>query len=72
GAVGVIAGAAGVGLGYLAAWPVVTLVFKAHWSVDWAGVCALVAGAALIASLGGLAASLQALSKRPAEALRAP
>ncbi|WP_304176223.1 ABC transporter permease [Phenylobacterium aquaticum] len=72
GAVGVIAGAAGVGLGYLAAWPVVTLVFKAHWSVDWAGVCALVAGAALIAGLGGLAASLQALSKRPAEALRTP
>jgi putative ABC transport system permease protein len=72
GAVGVIAGAAGVGLGYLAAWPVVTLVFKAHWGVDWAGVGALVGGAALVAGMGGLAASIQALSKRPAEALRAP
>lgn len=71
GAVGVIAGAAGVALGYAAAWPVVVLVFKAHWSVDWSGVAALVGGAALIAALGGLAASLQALSKRPAAALRA-
>lgn len=71
GAVGVIAGAAGVALGYAAAWPVVVLVFKAHWSVDWSGVAALVGGAALIAAVGGLAASLQALSKRPAAALRA-
>ena len=71
GAVGVIAGAVGVALGYAAAWPVVTLVFKAQWSVDWSGVAALVGGAALIAALGGLAASLQALSKRPAAALRA-
>jgi putative ABC transport system permease protein len=71
GAVGVIAGVVGVGLGYAAAWPVVTLVFKAQWSVDWSGVAALVGGAALIAALGGLAASLQALSKRPAAALRA-
>ncbi|HEX5380284.1 MAG TPA: FtsX-like permease family protein [Phenylobacterium sp.] len=71
GAVGLIAGAAGVALGYAAAWPVVTLVFKAHWSVDWGGVAALVGGAALIAALGGLAASLQALSRRPAAALRA-
>jgi putative ABC transport system permease protein len=70
GAVGVIAGAAGVALGYAAAWPVVVQVFKAHWSVDWTGVGALVGGAALLAGLGGLAASLQALSKRPAPALR--
>lgn len=71
GAVGAIAGAAGVALGYLAAWPVVTLVFKASWSVDWAGVGALVGAAAVLAGAGGLAASLQALSKRPAAALRA-
>jgi putative ABC transport system permease protein len=71
GAVGAIAGAAGVALGYAAAWPVVTLVFKASWSVDWAGVAALVGGAALLAAIGGLMASLQALSKRPAAALRA-
>ena len=71
GAVGVIAGIAGIGLGYAAAWPVVTLVFKAQWSVDWGGVMLLLGAAAGIAALGGLAASLQALSKRPAAALRA-
>ena len=70
GAVGAIAGAAGVALGYAAAWPVVVKVFQAHWSVDWAGVAALLAGAALLAALGGLIAAFQALSKRPAPALR--
>lgn len=71
GAVGVIAGAAGVALGYAAAWPVVVKVFQAHWSVDWAGVAALLAGAALLAAAGGLIAAFQALSRRPAPALRA-
>ncbi|UTP41054.1 FtsX-like permease family protein [Phenylobacterium sp. LH3H17] len=71
GAVGLIAGVTGVGLGVIAAWPVVTLVFKADWAIDWGGVAALVGGAALLAGLGGLLASLQALAKRPADALRA-
>ncbi|MGH6996984.1 MAG: ABC transporter permease, partial [Phenylobacterium sp.] len=71
GAVGLIAGVTGVGLGALAAWPVVTQVFKADWAVDWSGVAALVLGAALLAALGGLLASLHALAKRPAAALRA-
>ncbi len=71
GAVGVIAGLTGVALGCLAAWPVVTLVFKADWAVDWTGVAALVGGAALMAGLGGVLASLHALAKRPAAALRA-
>ena len=70
GAVGAIAGAAGVALGYAAAWPVVVKVFQAHWSVDWAGAAALLGGAALLAALGGLLAAFQALSKRPAPALR--
>lgn len=70
GLVGLIAGAAGVGLGYAAAWPVVTQVFEAKWSVDWAGVAALLAGASGLAAVGGLMASFQALSKRPAPALR--
>jgi putative ABC transport system permease protein len=70
GAVGVIAGVAGVALGYLAAWPVVVRVFHAKWSVDWGGVVALVVGAALLAAFGGLLATLQALSQRPASALR--
>jgi putative ABC transport system permease protein len=71
GAVGLIAGAAGVALGAAAAWPVVVKVFEAHWSVDWAGVFALVGGAVLMAGLGGILAALQALSKRPAPVLRA-
>jgi len=70
GLVGLIAGAAGVGLGYAAAWPVVVHVFEAKWSVDWAGVAALLAGASAVAGAGGLLASFQALSKRPAPALR--
>jgi putative ABC transport system permease protein len=71
GAVGVIAGTAGVALGYAAAWPVVVKVFHAKWSMDWAGVAALLAAAALVAAAGGLLAAFQALSKRPAPALRA-
>ncbi|MFZ5718660.1 MAG: ABC transporter permease [Pseudomonadota bacterium] len=70
GLVGLIAGAAGVGLGYAAAWPVVVRVFEAEWSVDWAGVAALLGGACALAAAGGLLASFQALSKRPAPALR--
>jgi putative ABC transport system permease protein len=71
GAVGVIAGLAGVALGYAAAWPVVVKVFETKWSVDWTGVGVLIGGAALVAGLGGLLAAFQALSKRPAPALRA-
>jgi putative ABC transport system permease protein len=71
GAVGLIAGVAGVALGYLAAWPVVVKVFNATWSVDWGGVAALVGGAAVLTAIGGLLAAAQALSKRPAGALRA-
>jgi putative ABC transport system permease protein len=70
GAVGLIAGAAGVALGYAAAWPVVVKVFETKWSIDWEGIAALLAGAALVAGLGGLLAAFQALSKRPAPALR--
>jgi putative ABC transport system permease protein len=71
GAVGLIAGIAGVGLGAAAAWPIVVKVFEAHWSIDWTGVLALVGGAVLLAGLGGLLAALQALSRRPAPVLRA-
>ena len=71
GAVGLIAGAAGVALGYAAAWPVVVKVFEAKWSMDWEGVAALLGGAAVVAGTGGLLAAFQALSKRPAPALRA-
>ena len=70
GAVGLIAGLAGVGLGAAAAWPVVVTLFEAPWSVDWAGVVALIAVAAGLTGLGGLIAALQALSRRPAPVLR--
>jgi putative ABC transport system permease protein len=49
----------------------VVKVFEAKWSVDWGGVAALLAGASGLAAGGGLLASFQALSKRPAPALRA-
>lgn len=70
GAVGLIAGVTGVALGCLAAWPVVTQVFKAEWAVDWSGVFLLVFSAALLAGLGGLLATLHALARPPAAALR--
>jgi putative ABC transport system permease protein len=70
GAVGAVAGLAGVALGYAAAWPVVVKVFEARWSVDWVGVAALLAAAAMISGLGGLGAAFHALSQRPAPALR--
>ena len=70
GAVGLIAGAAGVAFGFAAAWPVVVKVFEAHWSVDWGGVLTLLAGAAGLATLGGLIAAGLALSQRPAPVLR--
>jgi putative ABC transport system permease protein len=71
GLVGLIAGAAGVALGYAAAWPVVVKVFQLAWAVDWSGVAALVGGAALLAGAGGIAAAFAALSQRPAPVLRA-
>lgn len=71
GAVGAVAGITGVGIGYVAAWPVVTRVFKTHWSVDWRGIAVLLGAAALLAGTGGLLAAFQALSRRPAPALRA-
>jgi putative ABC transport system permease protein len=70
GAVGLIAGLAGVGLGAAAAWPVVVKVFHAQWSVDWAGVMTLTGGAAGLTALGGALAALQALSRHPAPVLR--
>ncbi|MDR6533263.1 putative ABC transport system permease protein [Caulobacter rhizosphaerae] len=71
GAVGLIAGAAGVALGFAAAWPVVVKVFEARWSVDWGGVMILLAGAAGLSTAGGLLAAALALSQRPAPVLRA-
>ena len=70
--VGAVAGLAGVALGAAGAWPIVTLVFKAHWSLDWGGIILLLAGATGLAGLAGGVAALHALSQRPAPVLRAP
>ena len=70
GLVGLISGAAGVVLGYAAAWPIVVRVFETQWSVDWGGVALLLGVASGLAAIGGLMASFQALSKQPAAALR--
>jgi putative ABC transport system permease protein len=72
GAVGALAGIAGVALGAAAAWPLVKFVFEAPWSIDWGGALLLVFGAAAITGVGGLAAALHALAHPPAPALRAP
>jgi putative ABC transport system permease protein len=71
GAVGAVAGLAGVALGFAAAWPVVVKLFEATWSVDWTGAIGLIAGAAAITAAGGLIAALHALARRPAPVLRA-
>ncbi|MFA4938225.1 ABC transporter permease [Brevundimonas sp.] len=68
--VGAIAGLAGLLLGAAGAWPVVTLAFKATWSMDWTGVLLLLTGATGIAALGGGLAAVHALSRRPAPVLR--
>lgn len=68
--VGVAAALAGVALGAAAAFPVVTEVFGATWSMDWGGVGALLAGAAALTAGAGLIAALHALARRPAAALR--
>lgn len=70
GAVGLIAGGAGVLLGAAAAYPVTRFVFQARWSMDWGGVAAILLAAATIAAFGGLASALAALAKRPAPVLR--
>lgn len=70
GAVGVIAGTVGVLVGALAAWPIVTRVFEARWSVDWTAVASLALAAGALAAAGGLLAGLVALGRPPARTLR--
>jgi putative ABC transport system permease protein len=70
--VGIIAGAAGVLLGCLAAWPVVASVFRASWSVDWAAMAVVFTVSVFVAIIAGLIAAALALALRPAPVLRAP
>jgi putative ABC transport system permease protein len=71
GAVGLVAGLAGVALGAAAAWPLTVKVFEITWTVDWRSLAVLVGGALALGALGGLGAALHALSGRPAPVLRA-
>ncbi len=70
GAVGAIAGCAGILLGGAAAYPVVTLVFRTHWSIDWGGIVWLLAAVAAVATAAGAIGALSALERRPAPVLR--
>jgi putative ABC transport system permease protein len=69
-AVGAIAGLAGVCLGAAAAYPVITKVFQAHWSVDWSGLVLVLAAVAFAAAVAGSVGAFVALAKRPAPVLR--
>ncbi len=70
GLVGVIAGLAGASLGAAGAWPVVTQVFNATWSVDWPVILGILGGTTALGALGGALAAFAALSRRPAAVLR--
>lgn len=70
-AVGAIAGGAGALLGAAAAWPIVALVFKFHWSVDWVSLAAVLGAVAGLTAMAGGVAALVALAARPARSLRA-
>jgi putative ABC transport system permease protein len=70
GLVGVIAGLAGAALGAAGAWPVVTQVFNASWSVDWPVILGILGGTTALGALGGALAAFAALSRRPAAVLR--
>lgn len=70
GLVGVIAGLAGAALGAAGAWPVVTQVFNATWSVDWPVILGILGGTTGLGVIGGALAAFAALSRRPAAVLR--
>ena len=64
-AVGLIAGGSGAALGSLAAWPIVALVFKFGWSVDWPALASVLAAVALLCATAGAAAGAAAALGRP-------
>ncbi len=69
--VGMIAALAGALLGVAAAWPIVVLVFRAAWSVDWPALALVLGGVAALTGLAGGGAAAAALSQRPSPTLRA-
>ncbi len=57
-------------MGVGAAWPVVTQVFEAEWSMPWAPMLVVSGFAIAAAALGGLIVGLSTLSHPPARVLR--
>jgi putative ABC transport system permease protein len=70
GAVGAIAGIAGVLLGAAAAYPVIILVFHTQWAIDWNGIVAVLGAVALVGACAGAVGAFTALARRPAPVLR--
>ena len=68
--VGAIAALVGALLGAAAAWPVVTLVFKAQWRADWGALAFVFAGVTALTALAGAVSAAGALSRAPSAALR--
>ena len=69
--IGAVAGAIGAAGGGVLAWFVLTRGMEVSWRLEPAAYAAAVVGAAALAVVAGVAASLRALRRRPVEALRA-
>ena len=68
--VGLVAGLIGAGGAVTLAWAVLRFGMELRWEPDPLAVAVAVAGAIVVGTLAGLAASLGALRRRPIEALR--
>ncbi len=69
--IGIVAGAIGAAAGGVLSWFVLTRGMEVEWRFQPAAYAAALAGGALLAVIAGIASSLQALRRRPIEALRA-
>ncbi len=70
GLVGLIAGTAGMLLGAVCAWPVVSEIFHTPWRPDPFALGLLLAAATVICAGAGLTGAMAALTRRPAPILR--
>jgi putative ABC transport system permease protein len=59
-------------LGIGAAWPIVTYVFEATWSLPWQPAAWVMGAAIFVSVLGGAFVGLSTLSRTPADVLRTP
>lgn len=70
GLIGLVAGTCGAGASYLLAWGFLRELLDLQPDLPWLWLPLFILGSALLATLCGLASSLQALSTRPAASLR--